>query len=155
MSIPINQSILSWFVKMYTDTNGYIEMQFPHNQITVKFRLLLTDTLTDIADINITIFQLQQLLQSMTIVQPYDDNIETRFFQRLRFSTGDMFSNGSLIFFWESVYINTSIRLENNALLKDDVSALMETFVKARDHLKFRSGLDWNNLDPIPLPHPT
>ena len=137
------RGITSWFVKMYNGSNGFIEIKFPHNGAEMIFRLKPENILQDIADLNITKYELTQLLNDMDSEQAYDKTVETRFFKRIRFTLGDTYSNGSLIFYWENGDLSTNVRVENTRYLQNDISDLIHTFNAALGHCKKISGLQW------------
>ena len=137
------RGITSWFVKMYNGSNGFIDIKFSHNGPEMIFRLKAENILQDIVDLNITKYELTQLLSDMNSGQAYDKTVETRFFKRIRFTLGDMYSNGSLIFYWENGDLATNVRVENTRYLQNDVSDLIDTFNAALTHCKTISGIRW------------
>jgi len=114
-----------------------------NDKTTLQYDLQTSQVLYDIAEINSTIFSLEQLLQSVSSPNKTDVPVETRFFKKFRFIHGEKLANGSLVFSIEEGRLRLRIQMENTPNLLDNIKELQECLEKALEHCKHRSCMAW------------
>jgi len=132
----------AWFVPMYgSDIVGYIYLHFPQLNTEWNYVLRAENVQSDIVDVEICRYELEQLLQAINMNTDYEHDTATKFIKKVRFVSRDLYSTGYLSIGYQNrtdnntVTMSSQVRIENTVELPGGVHKLYETFADAKSHL--------------------
>lgn len=131
-----------WFAPMYTDTsNGILHVRFVKNNACMRFHLYSAESYKNIAELKITIYELDTLLQNMKMFSSssYEKVVDTRILYQIRFTGRELYSPESITLTWKFDHTTFQFKLDDERYLHDDILDFRNTLKIALDHCEHRA----------------